>query len=130
MPAKRHIVLKACLAVLVAAGAGIMLYVSKPEGSPWLPKCIFKMATGLDCPACGTQRAIHSLMHGEWQAAWGYNAFLFLSLPYVASVMFATFARCKTADKVKRFAMSRTAVNIYLCLVIAWWIARNLYRMT
>ncbi len=119
----------AWLTAIAASGvvaAGLMLYFIEPNNSPWLPKCIFKLATGLDCPACGTQRAIHSLMHGEWRAAWGYNAFLFLSLPYVVAVMFATFARCKTADKVKRFAMSRTAVNIYLYLTIAWWILRNL----
>lgn len=127
---KLNSTLRVFLSTIVAAWTGTMIYMSEPEGSPWLPKCIFKMATGLDCPACGTQRAIRCLMHGDIGQAWGYNAFLFVSLPYVASVMFATFARCKTADKVKRFTMSRTAVNIYLCLVIAWWIARNLYRMT
>ncbi|MDE7397749.1 MAG: DUF2752 domain-containing protein, partial [Muribaculum sp.] len=29
---------------------------------PWFPKCLFRQLTGLECPGCGSQRAIHALL--------------------------------------------------------------------
>ena len=40
-----------------------------PSSSPLFPKCPFLMLTGMKCPGCGSQRALHAL--------------LLLSIPYV-----------------------------------------------
>ena len=49
-----------------------------PEYSAFIPKCPFRWFTGLDCPACGSQRAIHQLLHLNIKGAFGYNPFLIL----------------------------------------------------
>lgn len=42
---------------------GIILFFVDPEYSAFIPKCPFRWFTGFDCPACGSQRAIHQLLH-------------------------------------------------------------------
>ena len=65
---------------------GIILFFIDPEYSAFIPKCPFRWFTGLDCPACGSQRAIHQLLHLNIKGAFGYNPFLILSLPYLKDV--------------------------------------------
>ena len=60
---------------------GITLFFIDPEYSSFVPKCPFRWFTGLNCPACGSQRAIHQLLHLNIKRAFEYNPFLILSLP-------------------------------------------------
>ncbi len=33
--------------------------------------CLFRSATGIPCPSCGTTRSVQALLHGNWpQALW------------------------------------------------------------
>lgn len=82
--------------------------------------------TGLECPSCGSQRALHFLLHGEWAAALACNPFLVLSIPYVLSVAYACLWPGKTAQSVKRVVLGRIAVYAYLILFVLWWIVRNI----
>lgn len=66
---------------------GIILFFIDPEYSAFIPKCPFRWFTGLDCPACGSQRAIHQLLHLNIKGAFGYNPFLILSLPYLMALV-------------------------------------------
>lgn len=36
--------------------------------------CPFRLLTGWDCPGCGTTRAASAVLHGEFVAAFRYNA--------------------------------------------------------
>ena len=47
-----------------AVGAAI-LYLRDPTGNAFFPKCMVYSATGLYCPGCGTQRALHHLLHAR-----------------------------------------------------------------
>jgi Protein of unknown function (DUF2752) len=40
--------------------------------------CPIRSAIGCPCPTCGMTRAVLSIGHGQWQAAWNYHAFSFL----------------------------------------------------
>lgn len=77
---KRHV-----FTVLAVAIAGSLLYFyADPSYSIYFPKCIFYSLTSLYCPGCGSQRAIHALLHGDIAAAADYNLLLVLALPLIA----------------------------------------------
>lgn len=84
------------------------------------------MLTGLECPGCGSQRAIHSLLHLDIGAAFKFNALLVSSLPLVILLLYAEFNREK---KLKLYAMLHKPILIwgYFVIVIAWWIGRNIF---
>jgi hypothetical protein len=63
----------------VAAGC-VMLYLFDPAKGGF-PLCVFHQLTGLDCPGCGTQRALHQLFHGNFAAAWRFNPFAVALMP-------------------------------------------------
>lgn len=51
--------------LLVVMVAVPLYFYFDPAHSYLAPKCIFRMLTGLDCPSCGNQRALHSLLNGD-----------------------------------------------------------------
>ena len=106
---------------------GIILFFVDPEYSAFIPKCPFRWFTGFDCPACGSQRAIHQLLHLNIKGAFGYNPFLMLSFPYlIALVITQWFDPQNRLAQLKRICHHRITVNTYLILIIVWWIARNI----
>ena len=54
------------VAAAIVLTAAIFLYSEfDPAGSVFWPKCPFHLLTGLECPGCGSQRAVHSLLNGD-----------------------------------------------------------------
>jgi hypothetical protein len=67
---------------LLAGAAGLLLlFLFNPARVPIFPVCGFHQLTGLNCPGCGSLRAMHQLLHGNLVEALQYNALLVLSLP-------------------------------------------------
>jgi hypothetical protein len=81
--------LKRCLwfaGLAAGAGAAVVLFLFDPSVVPIYPRCIFHNLTGLDCPGCGTLRALHQLLHGHLLVALQFNAIAVLSLPLFAGL--------------------------------------------
>jgi hypothetical protein len=118
-------ILIACALVLVAVAA-VVLYVFDPSEYVLMPKCPFKMLTGLDCPGCGFQRAMHALLHGHVAEAIRFNVFLVVAVPYLLALLVANFL-CTEHRKAKLLAIleSRTAIWTYVVLYVAWMVIRN-----
>jgi hypothetical protein len=74
-------VLLVAAALVAMIVAGIVLYVFDPETAGFYPVCARHQLTGLQCPGCGSLRALHQLAHGNIAAAWRFNALLVASLP-------------------------------------------------
>ena len=68
---------------LLGLGAGLLLFFCDPAKVPIYPVCVFHAVTGLQCPGCGSLRALHQLLHGDIRAALQFNAMLVVSLPFV-----------------------------------------------
>ncbi|HYG25110.1 MAG TPA: DUF2752 domain-containing protein [Verrucomicrobiae bacterium] len=66
---------------LVALGVGLVLYAFNPATVPIFPVCLFHQWTGLNCPGCGSLRAMHQLLHGNVVEAFRLNALLVISIP-------------------------------------------------
>ena len=45
-----------------------------PLSSRWAPKCFLFQKTGIKCPACGTQQAVHHLSNANFAEAMEANA--------------------------------------------------------
>ena len=73
------------LAGVATCAAGAVLYfLIDPTRVAIFPPCLFHELTGLDCPGCGAQRALHQLLHGNLIAAIRLNAMFIVSLPLLA----------------------------------------------
>ncbi|WP_082986980.1 MULTISPECIES: DUF2752 domain-containing protein [Butyricimonas] len=104
---------------------GILFFVN-PEYATLAPKCPFRWLTGWDCPACGIQRAIHQILHLNFRAAFGYNPFLVVSLPYLTLVTITHwFDPHQRLKRIKATCSHPVTVRIYLILLLSWWIVRN-----
>lgn len=73
---KKYVAICSSSAIL-AAGAWV-LYAFAPTAYGFYPQCPFKLATGMDCPGCGTTRALHHLLHGRVEEAFRFNPMLFV----------------------------------------------------
>ena len=101
--------------------------VHDPAVSTHFPKCPFYAITGLKCPGCGTQRAIHQLLHFNISEAFHYNALMVLSLPLLLFLAFADLSK----DRFPRFyRASRSPIlgRTILAVILLWWIARNIFQ--
>ncbi len=97
-----------------------------PATTPF-PRCPFLMLTGWQCPGCGSQRAIHSLLHLDIAAAWRYNALLVLSIPYLLLLVVAEWGGARCESRLYRALNREWLIWSYFALVIAWWVARNIF---
>ena len=116
----------AMLAVAAVVVAGVVIYSTfDPSASRWFPRCPFLMLTGLKCPGCGTQRAIHALLHGDVLSALHFNALLPVSIPLLLLYGYAELVRTRKPRFYNR-VNSVTAILAVLIVVIVWWIVRNI----
>lgn len=108
----------AVAASVLALAALVYLWAFDPTEAP-AAQCVFHRLTGLDCPGCGTQRALHALLHGRLTEAWHYNAALFFALP--AALLYAWHPR-----RLRAVLYATVTPFLLLAAVLAWWILRNL----
>ena len=103
----------------------VLLYNVDPRNPGSYPICPFLGLTGCFCPGCGTLRALHLLLHGNPIAAFGYNPFAVLSIPFIAysyvTGALRTFALPAPAPV---FVQSRWIWGL-LAAVLAFWALRN-----
>jgi len=76
-----------CLVVVVLSLGIIVclcLWFGHPSEYAWLPPCQFRAWSGLLCPGCGTLRATHYLLNGQFDAAFRCQPLLISLLPVIA----------------------------------------------
>lgn len=114
------------VAIVVAAAAGVYLYGTFDPVSAFFPRCVFKMATGLDCPGCGSQRAVHALLNGEFAAAVRYNALFLAEIPLLVAIVLAWVLRDRY-PRFNRFVSSQPFILAVLAVIVGWTVARNIF---
>ena len=114
------------VSVIIAVTAVIVLLaLFDPMESKWMPRCFFKVVTGYDCPGCGSQRAIHALLHGDIGAAIGFNGLLVVSLPLILYLAVVTLGR-KRWENLYRRSTSNVVIYATLAIIILWTMVRNM----
>jgi len=120
---------RAFIIILIVFG-GVVLYNLNPIQYWFMPKCPFKLITGLSCPGCGIQRALYALMHGEIKDAIKYNYFLLYSGPYAASfLLVCLMPESVFRNKIKSIIENKYVVNFYLVTFLLWLVIRNIFYL-
>lgn len=113
---------------LLLIAALYFYYTFDPETYALFPKCPFLMVTGIECPGCGSQRAIHQLTHLNIISAFKYNAFVVIVLPYIFLGLYLEFLGGKIRHpKLEKIFFGRWSAIIVLIFVISYWIFRNIF---
>jgi len=115
------------LVIILIAGLSVLFYSYNPAKYRFFPKCPFHSLTGLDCPGCGSQRAIYSLLHGDIKQALNYNVLLVLSVPFLL-VHFSYKVRSAFTGKDIRWDLLYHPLTpkIIFVIVVVFWITRNI----
>jgi len=118
------------MAKLIILGFAILLLVIiyglwDPAQFAFFPRCPFKMLTGLSCPGCGSQRALHQLLHLNILQAIRSNILLVILIPVCFFAFFAALFKDKFPRLYKAFHNHIFSLSI-CALILIWWVVRNI----
>ena len=122
---RRWLVIILVLAALLVMG--VIYFALDPSTSGLFPRCTFLSFTGYKCPGCGSQRAIHALLHGDVAGAFRYNALLLVAIPWIALCLFAESQRVRNPRLYARLN-APLLIWLLLAMVLLWWLLRNIFN--
>lgn len=108
------------IALPAALAYGTLLYLNDPERGGFLG-CPFRTMTGLLCPGCGSQRALHQLMHGHLGKAFDHNALLVVAIP----ALLLQWAWGRYLNGGRSASTYNLVVVAWAMAIIGWGILRN-----
>ena len=122
------IILKWSIASIIVSILAILYWTYNPNGNIYFPKCPFFALTGLKCPGCGSQRAIHYLLNFEFINVIKENAILVLSVPYIITgIIFDSLTKPNDSIlKWRKRLFGQKAIFVILSIIIAFCIFRNI----
>lgn len=90
-----------------------------------LPPCPFHALTGIYCPGCGSTRAIHYLLIGDWRMSLRCHPLLLPTLPFLLFLVGRFFYEGIAARPAPFPGLQKIAIAIAV-LVCLFWILRNI----
>ncbi|MFY0604209.1 MAG: DUF2752 domain-containing protein [Flavobacteriaceae bacterium] len=115
MTQKKKIIIGIAVLILLS-----LYFLFNPSLGDLFPKCPFYSSTGAYCPGCGSQRAIHDLVHLRILDALSHNFLMVLLLPTGLILYF--FSRKKFND----IMYHPKSPYIIFGIIGLYWILRNL----
>ncbi|HMR17877.1 MAG TPA: DUF2752 domain-containing protein [Sphingobacterium sp.] len=108
-------------------GAILLYKYFNPLNHAFFPKCPMKHLTGLDCPGCGGQRALHHVFNGEWKLAFQQNQLLFFLVPYIILGFYLQLVPNPTSGelKIRKALYGYRAIQILFIVIVLFTIIRN-----
>src|SRR5208337_3156960 len=113
-----------CAAAFFACAA--MLFLFDPALYPFYPVCVFHRLTGLNCPGCGTLRALHELVHGHPLNALRDNPLTMLSVPVVSFFSVRYLRRWFAGQPLRLPDVGPSRVLLLIGVLVGFTILRNL----
>ena len=114
----------------IIVSLGILYYLVNPLKPGFTIQCPWYLITGTQCPACGLQRALNALVHGDFSRALHYNYFFIFSIPYAFAAVLSTWYNFNHVfDKLKSIIYHHYTLKVYIVLYFSWWIIRNILNL-
>ncbi len=111
---------------LFAVAALIALRVFDPSSSHFFPACPLYSLTGFYCPGCGSTRAFHHLLHGDFWAAFAMNPLSMLALPFLLYGGASYFSFQIRGRYLPRVFIPGRWIRALGVLIVLFGIARNI----
>ena len=122
-------ILKNNIYLFVASGLILMIiYGSFDPSHHHFPQCPFRWATGLLCPGCGSQRAIHAAMHGQFVESFRLNYLFLPAVVYALGGWAISGLFPRRWQKLRSRYYGSTAAYISLAIILLYWIGRNIFQ--
>ena len=106
---------------------GIIYFIIDPSTCAFMPRCPVRLITGLPCPGCGSQRAIHALLHLDFKEAFHQNFLMCALIPVIFTLSVAEMLR----EKYPRFyniVNNQYVAYALLVIILGWWILRIIFE--
>jgi len=113
----------------IVGAATIALHVRDPHDSGSWGYCPWKLLTGLDCPGCGSLRAVNDLTRGDLVGAASSNL-LFVALIPVAVALWIAWARRSWTGEERRPRPSASTTRAVWVAAIVVTVAFTVLRNT
>lgn len=111
-----------CIVIL-----GVLYLLYNVESERFLLPCIFQKLTGYQCPGCGTQRAIQSLLHLEFRQSIFYNPILFVAIPFIIILFYLEQLNGKKRfPQLYRKISGKYSIIGVSVVIMVYWILRNI----
>lgn len=110
---------------IAAAAVVFVLARFDPPTAGFYPPCLFHRWSGLHCPGCGSLRAFHALLRGDWHRALSFNALTVLAAPFLLGGSVRELWRRQTGRDPIGYRIPAWAIRILLALILAFAVLRN-----
>lgn len=111
----------------LAALAFLWIYFQiNPAKQSFFPKCPFHSLTGLHCPGCGSQRALHDFLHGNILEGFKHNFLIGLGILVLLYKVFLLIRAKYNPSKNSNLLYHSKTPWIILTIISAFWILRNI----
>lgn len=115
----------ATLVALAIAACGAILHFFNPSQYGFYPVCHFYLTTGLTCTGCGSLRAMHQLLNGNFVEALRLNALFVISLSAGACVA-ARLAWASLRRQPAKLTLRTSWCWMFLAVALVFTVVRNL----
>jgi hypothetical protein len=118
---------KVLIAIALVLAVAIYFNYDPANVSNYFPKCPLYSLTHLYCTGCGSQRAVHQILHGDFIQASKYNVMAVIFLPYILVKYLADLVNFLFKKNIDFSFYSNRKVNLtILAIFIVFTILRNL----
>jgi len=112
--------------LVVIVGLAVLFFILDPAKHTIFPRCPFNVITGYYCPGCGSQRAIHSLLHLNFAGVAGNNLLFLPALLLVAYHYMHPYLNRFLGWKLPNIFYFKITPWVILGVIVLFWILRNL----
>lgn len=110
---------------LILIVSAVYLFMFEPGRTGFFPLCPFRLLTGLQCPGCGTTRALHEIVHGHFWAAFMLNPLLLIASPFLLWAFLRYSVIAMQGAMPRKNALPAPYIYAIFFVVVGFWIFRN-----